>query len=47
MHTAVAEGGIEAWDFVWDLYQKHKLEDIRNIYLEALAVTKHPWIISK
>ena len=45
--VGVAEGGEEAWNFVWDKYNTTDDPYEKRLLLRSLAESTEPWILSR
>ncbi|XP_061102769.1 aminopeptidase N-like isoform X2 [Conger conger] len=45
--SAIASGGELEWDFAWEMLQTSPINQERERLMEALACTKHVWILNR
>nr|XP_061796529.1 aminopeptidase Ey-like [Nerophis lumbriciformis] len=45
--SAIAAGGVEEWDFAWDMYKNATIASEADKLLYALACTKEPWLLNR
>ena len=47
MCTAIREGGLKEWNFVYKFYKESKSKDEKAVYLNAMACSREPWVLSR
>ena len=45
--TALAEGGLEEWEFVWSRFNQSNVESEKQKLLKALACTNKFWLLNR
>ena len=45
--VAIAEGGIDEWEFAWNQYQTANVAAEQSRLLSALSCSKETWILSR
>lgn len=45
--NAIAEGGIEEWEFAWSQFQKASIATEAEKLRYALSCTKLPWLLNR
>lgn len=47
MCTAIREGGLKEWNIVYKFYKESKSKDEKAVYLNAMACSREPWVLSR
>ncbi|XP_059208494.1 aminopeptidase Ey-like isoform X1 [Centropristis striata] len=45
--SAIAEGGVEEWDFAWSMYKNATIPSEAEKLMYALACTRQPWLLNR
>lgn len=45
--SAIAEGGVDEWNFAWKMFQNASIASEAEKLRAALACTKHSWLLNR
>lgn len=45
--SAIAEGGVEEWDFAWSMYKNATIASEADKLMYALSCTRQPWLLNR